>query len=70
MVAGRGKVTYDYDAENEDELTVKVGDILEIVEVEPDGQEGWVMVGVVVVCGCVGWDEWVGGWVRLRCAWK
>ncbi len=35
---------YDYDAENEDELTVKMGDILEILRVEPEGQEGWVEV--------------------------
>ena len=51
------KVLFDYNAEQPDELSIKVGDILEVVSKEPDG---WWEVGnayVCVVCVCV--SEWV-----------
>ena len=75
---GRATVTYDYDAEYIDELTIQVGDVLEILVVEPDGQEGWVMVSLVMEsgggkiadgkCDCVGMCMLnVGG---LGYAWK
>ena len=48
---GRATVTYDYDAEYIDELTIQVGDVLEILVVEPDGQTGWVMVSLLMVSG-------------------
>ena len=37
-------MTYAYPAENEDELTIEVGDIVEIVD-KDSGQEGWWKVG-------------------------
>ena len=46
---GRANVTYDCCADDEEELTVLAGDVLQILEVEPDGQEGWVMVSLIMV---------------------
>lgn len=40
----RAKVTYPYTAENDDELTIAVDDIVEIVN-KDSGQEGWWKVG-------------------------
>ena len=35
------KVTFDYDADNSDELTIKIGETVDIIDKQPDGQEGW-----------------------------
>lgn len=49
----RAKVTFDYEADDKDELTIKVGDVVDIVSKDED-QEGWWEVGV-----------WVGRWEGL-----
>ena len=36
----RAKVTFDYDADNDDELTIKVGEIVDIVNKDIE-QDGW-----------------------------
>ncbi len=35
------KVTYEYEADNEDELTIRVGDIVGIINRDVDQQDGW-----------------------------
>ena len=40
---------FDYTAEQADELTIKFGEILEVVSKDLDGQEGWWEVGSVCV---------------------
>ena len=45
-------MTYEYEADNEDELTIRVGDVVEIVNKDVDGQDGWWEV-CVCVCVCV-----------------
>lgn len=43
------KVTFDYEADNEDELTIRVGEIVEIINKdEMDQQEGWWEVRMYV----------------------
>ena len=37
----RARVLFDYTAQQSDELTIKVGEVLEVVSKELDGQEGW-----------------------------
>ena len=39
--AEQAKVTFDYEADNEDELTIRVGEIVEIISKDVDQQEGW-----------------------------
>ena len=46
----RAKVTFDYPADNEDELTIKVGEFVEVIKKEIPDQEGWWEVSV---CVCV-----------------
>ena len=36
----QAKVTFDYDADNEDELTIRVGEVVDIVSKDVD-QDGW-----------------------------
>ena len=48
----RAKVLFDYTAEQPDELTIKVGEILEVVSKDLDGQDGWWEVGSVCVSLC------------------
>ena len=47
----RVKVLFDYTAQQPDELSIKVGEILEVVT--KDVEEGWWEVGGVCVCVCV-----------------
>ena len=63
--SGRARVTFKYDKENDDELTVNEGDMLDILEMEPDGQEGWVKVGVVWVGREAGIENKMEG-IRLK----
>ena len=51
----RAKVLFDYTAEQPDELTIKVGEILEVVSKDLDGQDGWWEVGSTCV-SLYGWD--------------
>ena len=39
---------YDYEAKQEDELTVKEGDIVEVVNKEE--QDGWWKVSIIIHC--------------------
>ena len=45
----KAKVTFEYEADNEDELTIKVGDMVEIVNKDTDN-DGWWEVGDVLRC--------------------
>ena len=49
----QAKVSFDYDADNEDELTIRIGDVVDIIDKNPDGQEGWWEVSGGETCGCV-----------------
>ena len=50
----QAKVTFDYDADNDDELTIKVGEVVDIINKDVDQQEGWWEVCVCVcVCMCI-----------------
>ena len=70
----RVKVMFDYTAEQPDELSVEVGDVLEVVSKEVDDQEGWWEVGSVslylclCVCLCVCVHAWVVWWDVIVCA--
>ncbi len=44
-------MTYEYNAENEDEVTIKAGDTVEIVE-KNTGQDGWWKVTVFILLYC------------------
>ena len=47
----KARVTFDYEADNEDELTIKVGEIVEIVNRNTEN-DGWWEVGVMLLyCG-------------------
>lgn len=43
-------MTFDYDADNEDELTIRVGEMVGIVNKDVPEQEGWweVMLAVTI----------------------
>lgn len=44
-------MTFEYEADNDDELTIRVGDVVEIITKDVDQQEGWWEVRVCVrVC--------------------
>lgn len=45
----QAKVTFDYDADNDDELTIRVGDVVEILNKDVDQQEGWWEVRVCTI---------------------
>ena len=49
----RARVLFDYAAEQPDELTIKVGEVLEVVSKDLDGQEGWWEVRSMCVSGLV-----------------
>lgn len=55
---------FDYTAEQPDELTVEVGEVLEVVSKEVD-EQGWWKVGSVslylCLCVCVCMHGWYGG---------
>ena len=40
-------MTFDYDADNDDELTIRVGDVVDIINKDLNDQEGWWEV-----CAC------------------
>lgn len=42
----QAKVTYEYEADNDDELTIRVGDIVEIINKNVDQQDGWWEVSI------------------------
>ena len=63
----RAKVLFDYTAEQPDELTIKVGEILEVVSKDLDGQDGWWEVG----SACVSlWSGWRVVCVSLWLGWR
>ena len=40
LVVEQAKVVFDYDADNDDELTIKVGEVVDIISKDVD-QDGW-----------------------------
>ena len=62
-------MTFDYTAEQPDELSVEVGEVLEVVSKEVD-EQGWWKVGSVslYLCLCVCVHAWVVWWDVIVCA--
>ena len=49
--AEKAEVITDYDAKNSDELTVHVGETVELIDQEKD-LDGWWKVRIVMIQGC------------------
>ena len=47
----KAEVITDYDAKNSDELTVQVGETVELIDQEKDS-DGWWKVRIVMIQGC------------------